>query len=293
MTNLSIPQAINFLADNNFTVNFEGGISLKMIPLTLNDVENKLQLNTLKKEISFFQRPNKEKLLRLIIFELFHTGYIDRNKSIIDVGCWLGDNAIPWSFLINDNAVVHAIDPSEENLDFGKKIAELNGQTNINWVEAVCAETVGEKLSYQGSLEQASFYKKSDSNNTLLSDNLDNIIKKSSFKSISLMHVDVEGFEIETLKGARDIIFKNKPVIIFEQHISSEDSRTLIKFLEDLNYKIFMINEVLPGCQLDCRNFIAFDRDKNLPLLPKVNHSEGTKMNIFYASLDEALIEVI
>ena len=27
-----------------------------------------------------------------------------------------------------------------------------------------------------------------------------------------------------------------------------------IKFLKDRSYRVFMINEVLPGCRLDCRN---------------------------------------
>ena len=27
-----------------------------------------------------------------------------------------------------------------------------------------------------------------------------------------------------------------------------------IKFLKDRSYRVFMINETLPGCRLDCRN---------------------------------------
>ena len=94
MVNLSITEAINFLKEKNFNAYFEGDICVKMMPLTLEDVENNGELETLKQEIDFIQRPNKEKLLRLIIYQLFEMEYIDKHKSIIDVGCCIGDNAI-------------------------------------------------------------------------------------------------------------------------------------------------------------------------------------------------------
>ena len=291
MVNLSITEAINFLKEKNFNAYFEGNICIKMMPLTLDDVENNGELETLKQEIDFIQRPNKEKLLRLITYQLFEMEYIDKQKSIIDVGCWIGDNTIPWSFLIDD-AVVHAIDPSEKNLNFARKIASLNGKKNINWVKSVCSETIGEKLSFNGTLEQASFKKDTTGDHAIVSNTLDNIINNSSYKKISLMHVDVEGFEKQTIKGAMEIISNDKPIIIFEQHICSENSMELIKLLERLDYNVFMINEILPGCQLDCRNFIAFSKNKKIPKLPRLNHSLGRQMNIFYASLDEALVKV-
>ena len=291
MVNLSITEAINFLKEKNFNAYFEGDICVKMMPLTLEDVENNGELETLKQEIDFIQRPNKEKLLRQIIYQLFEMEYIDKHKSIIDVGCWIGDNAIPWSFFI-ENAVVHAIDPSEKNLNFAKNIASLNGKNNINWVKSVCSDIVGEKLSFNGTLEQASFKKNITNDDGIVSNTLDNIINNSLFKKISLMHIDVEGFEKQTIKGALEIIYSEKPVIIFEQHICSENSMEIIKLLKGLDYNVFMINEILPGCQLDCRNFIAFNKNRKIPKLPKLNHALGRQMNIFYASLDEALIKV-
>ena len=60
MVNLSITEAINFLKEKNFNAYFEGDICIKMMPLTLEDVENNGELETLKQEIDFIQRPNKE-----------------------------------------------------------------------------------------------------------------------------------------------------------------------------------------------------------------------------------------
>ena len=66
----------------------------------------------LENESEFFSRPSKEALLRKIVFELFKEGYLERHKSVIDIGCWLADNTLVWASLLGDNAVVHAIDLS-------------------------------------------------------------------------------------------------------------------------------------------------------------------------------------
>jgi FkbM family methyltransferase len=60
---------------------------------------------------------------------------------------------------------------------------------------------------------------------------LDSIIPKD-FK-ISLIHLDLEGYEFEALKGAKEIIERDKPIIILEI-----DSRAVIynDFMLSLNY---------------------------------------------------------
>jgi FkbM family methyltransferase len=64
-------------------------------------------------------------------------------------------------------------------------------------------------------------------------------------KNVSLIKIDVEGHEIDVLKGAENIIKLNKPVIIFEQdadkiHNSSSEA---IEYLSALNYSFYTIQE--------------------------------------------------
>jgi hypothetical protein len=103
---------------------------------------------------------------------------------------------------------------------------------------------------------------------------------------------DVEGFEEKVILGARSIITKSKPVLIFEQHISNENPSKIIAFLQGHHYEVFMINEVLPKCEYDCRNFIAFSKNKPLPLFPKPLLYKGRSEGIWYASVGEWLIKV-
>jgi FkbM family methyltransferase len=60
---------------------------------------------------------------------------------------------------------------------------------------------------------------------------------------ISLIKIDVEGHELAALKGAKSLIEKNNPVILFEQHASdfSEGRSDVVDYLRGLNYRFFTI----------------------------------------------------
>jgi hypothetical protein len=111
-----------------------------------------------------------------------------------------------------------------------------------------------------------------------------------------MLHVDVEGNELNVLKGAINIIQNDKPVITFEQHISQEDVNEVFNYLKNFDYKIFMINEVLPFCDKDCRNFIAFHKSKNfIKNISKINNFEqknSKNLGINSATVGSSLIEL-
>jgi hypothetical protein len=52
------------------------------------------------------------------------------------------------------------------------------------------------------------------------------------------------------------------------------------------------VNEVLQGCSLDCRNFLAFDSSKDLPKLEAFNQENGRGIGIYSALIGRRLIEI-
>ena len=246
---------------------------------------------TLSRSISYFHRPNSEALLRRVIYGLYADGYIPADKSIIDIGSWIADNSIVWSKQLKEGSYVFAIDPSPENQSYGQKVASLNDVSNIKFIEAVCTENEGEKLDFEGDLGHTSFYKK-PLDGKIVSTTLDAIIANSGNPSIGLLHVDVEGLEFSVLKGASKIIKNDLPIISFEQHISQEDIFKVTDFLREFGYRVFMVNEVLPGCSLDCRNFLAFHSSKKVPNVIEFEQKNASGMGIYSAIIGESLIEV-
>jgi|TARA_Y100000294_G_scaffold101513_1_gene94270 FkbM family methyltransferase len=279
------------LKKNNFTVNFlyEGNAAIRLPSASIWDIflGNGSIVN---RNLDYFTRPNAEVLLRKTVFEMYQNGYLNSKSSIIDIGSWISDNSIVWSKYLSENGIVVAIDPSSENLSYGKLVAKLNNVKNIKWVEAVCAEKAGIKLDFDGSIDHTSF-RQAKSDRYLVSSTIDKIVEKENIV-IGLLHVDVEGLELSVLKGSENIILRDKPVISFEQHISKEDHKTVSQYLKSFDYRIFMMNEVLSGCELDCRNFLAFPSEKGIPKLKDFSQADGRNIGIFSATIGKALIEI-
>ena len=276
----------------NYSVNFihEGCIEVKLPKLSMFDFITGKWFLIRKKNSDYMTRPYAEVLLRKTIFELYKTGYIDKMTSIVDIGSWISDNSIVWSHYLSGSGKVIAIDPSSKNIAYGQKLAQLNRIENIKFVQAVCADRSGIRLDFDGRIDHATF-KVSTSENHILSTTIDDIIGMDG-SPIGLFHVDVEGFELSVLKGALSLIKRDLPVISFEQHISSEKVSDVINYLKEFDYRFFMINEVLPGCALDCRNFLALPSTKGTPNLPSFDQDKGRDLGVFSATIGHALIEI-
>ena len=94
---------------------------------------------------------------------------------------------------------------------------------------------------------------------------MDHLLTIGEIENIGYIHLDVEGFESNVIKGANEIISKYNPIITFEQHLTKDDYIKLCKHLFDKGYNIYLINEKLVGNNFDSRNFLA------VPKISKIN----------------------
>ncbi len=288
-------RCVRRLRKQGATVHFtsEGNMAVSLPPVSYAGLLSPHHRRLVEQCANYASRPTAETLLRKTVYALFQSGCIDSRRSIIDIGCWIGDNAVVWAKMLQGDAAVYAVDPSPANLAFGRAVASLNGVRNIKWIQAVCADQPNLTLSLASDLDHAQFKDDAGRNaQQFTTTTLDEVVPRSSHGAISLLHVDVEGFEERVLGGATNIIAASKPVIIFEQHISKEDPRRIADTLERHGYRVFMLNEVLPGCDLDCRNFIAFHRDVPPDSFRLPQHSHGRAEGIWYASLGPAMLEI-
>jgi FkbM family methyltransferase len=194
-------------------------------------------------------------VLRDIVTLLIKNNII--KKNIIDLGAWIGDNALPWSK--NINAIVYAIDPSRENCQYITDTANLNNIENIKVIRTAISNKI-EILSTNDDLFHCSFvFDKPELNgkNKIISTSLDELHRQNQITDIDFIHLDVEGMEFKVIQGAENIINRYQPIIIFEQHLEIDDYMGLANHLSDKNYRVYIIKETLKGCRPDCRNFIA------------------------------------
>ena len=90
---------------------------------------------------------------------------------------------------------------------------------------------------------------------------IDEICLKHNIEKVSMIKIDIEGFEEEALSGAGNIINKNKPVMLLEVNghclrLRDKKPRDILQKIEQMNYISFIINGPI---------LIPVDKDKKFP----------------------------
>lgn len=222
-----------------------------------NNVEVKLLENHVFSNI-FNKRNNHE-----VLFRRIHSYLINQNiikKNIIDLGSWIGDNSIPWAKQIKGN--VYAIDPSPDNISFICEMCQLNNITNVTTIQKAISDK-NETLYTNDSLHHCSFNNVNGST-IVEAYSLDYLNSIKMIDDIGYIHLDVEGLEEKVINGASSIIDKFRPIITFEQHLTVDNYKSLSDHLANKSYIVYLINEILPGCNHDCRNLLAFPEELNI-----------------------------
>jgi FkbM family methyltransferase len=202
----------------------------------------------------FVTRSNKEVYLRKIVAYLIKGSLSEKN--ILDAGAWIGDNALPWAKLIQ--GTVYAIDPSPNNCAFINAVAKFNSIQNLYVIETALGDKDG-MISTNKNIDHCEFSQLSiDHKYKVQMTSIDRLVEMGLITNLSLMHLDVEGFEYNAILGALKTIETFQPIIIYEQHMNTDKH---VKDIEDIlkryGYSIYIINEVLTGCRTDCRNILA------------------------------------
>jgi FkbM family methyltransferase len=224
--------------------------------------DNNVEIKLIEHQFSdtFRHRNIYEGIFRQINTYLINNNIIDKDKNIIDLGAWIGDNSIPWAK--NINGIVYAIDPSSDNCDFMNQMKIVNDINNLIIIKGVISDSEKIVSTDSDNLQHCSFKNNDSLKTKMQSFCLDTLYKQNIIKNITYIHLDVEGMEKLVIYGSSNLIDELNPTITFEQHLNSDNYEDLCKYLINKNYRVFLINELLLGCAEDCRNFIAFPNVK-------------------------------
>jgi FkbM family methyltransferase len=170
----------------------------------------------------------------------------DGNKIRIDVGAHTG--AYTLAALNSGHGKVLSFEPHFANYSRMLINLKANGFETKNAFMYAVGEKIEEVnfylptsidyLSTGGSIKEQSNSIKFP----VKSVSLNRFIKEEYHANVSAIKIDVEGFEIQVLKGAEKIIEKSKPIIFFEC-ISDQTGKEVQNFLESKGYKFWMIDD--------------------------------------------------
>ncbi len=163
--------------------------------------------------------------------------------TVIDIGANLGYYALLESQLVGPSGKVYAIEPVEQNYEVLKKNIELNKADNIIPFKLAIgsANETKEMLlscnSNHGTFMDASlfsgFYAKrmerigaDKAQMEMLT--LDKFIEMQGIEKVDFIRMDVEGYEVEIVKGMMETIKKLSPQILMEIHFVHFDNERVV-----------------------------------------------------------------
>ena len=163
----------------------------------------------------------------------------------IDIGSNCGMYTIPLARMLKNKGKVISIEPEKKNIKLLKKNVSLNRLKNVIVIDKGCFSKKRKMTFYLdnfGTGGHSLLKRKGAKKEIIPVDTLDNILKSLKINHVDLIKVDVMGVELETFKGAKKILKKSHPKIIFEL-LNKEDKEKVYKFLSQYNYKIKQITE--------------------------------------------------
>ena len=169
----------------------------------------------------------------------------------VDCGCNYGFYSLYTASLSEKNEIL-SIEASKNTLEELIKNLNLNNLKNINFFNNAVSSVFGENVSFHESIndwESSQTHRnfKTSSELMVYSITIDNLLKEYFLDDYNVViKLDIEGNEINAIKGALEVIKKSHPLIIieFSKYIfeNLDNIDYLKNFLIKYDYSIFDIN---------------------------------------------------
>lgn len=159
-----------------------------------------------------------------------------KNPVIIDAGAYIGNHSI--FFAKCCDAKVIAFEPYIESYNNLKKNIEINNLQNIvtahNYALGSSRKTGGMVVANKSNTGMTKVEPNAPGDIEIRT--LDEVVL-NNVKRIDVLKIDVEGMEVELLKGAVQAISRYKPLIYVEA-FENERLREIIKLLAPMGYRV-------------------------------------------------------
>jgi FkbM family methyltransferase len=150
---------------------------------------------------------------------------VKKGDVIIDVGAHIGTYTIPLALQVGANGKVIALEPNDKNADILEKNIKINKLSNIILVKKAAAKQTGMinlRLTSDPMLSMINSDADVDTTSVKTVD-LDSLIDELSIVKVDWLKIDAEGFELEVLGGAKNILQKFTPKIIIETRQENQE----------------------------------------------------------------------
>jgi FkbM family methyltransferase len=208
-----------------------------------------LKVSVPKYNYKFYCRVNNEDYT-------FMTGHEDEIEEhftpkggdiVVDVGAHAGHYTLISSKRVGQNGKVVAIEADPSNFEILNRNIKLNGLTNIIPLN-YAAYSKQTKVKLYLPVEESGF----SIYNTIMvnrakpeekfievnANTLDNLLQQNGIRDANWIKIDVEGAELDVLKGATDALSKSKGIALLIEVHGLDNYTPVVEFLNRYNFKI-------------------------------------------------------
>jgi FkbM family methyltransferase len=183
--------------------------------------------------------------------------FISAGATVIDVGANIGTHTLPFSRWVKTGRVV-AIEAQPAVCEILRLNCRRNGCTNVDVANAICGENRGHvefrpDYASEENFGGISFANAASDTRFAIFRWLDRIRGSSATsvpvitlddlcrnQRVSFIKLDIEGMELDALRGGRELIRRCQPVISFEQNSTARLSETC-DYLTGMDYQMFWL----------------------------------------------------
>lgn len=175
--------------------------------------------------------------------------YLGRSIHVFDIGANIGQTAFNMAQkqkMKGLNAVIHAFEPYPRTFEKLKTTSSLNQNIAVKAYNLGLGEEKGKLYMMQHSPSNSGGFRMTEDKQNSVEvaiTTFDAFISEQEISAVDFIKIDVEGFEVQVLKGALQSIKKFRPLIIFEYSLENilaqgGDIKGILKELQNMNYKI-------------------------------------------------------
>lgn len=160
---------------------------------------------------------------------------VEKEKAFVDIGCYDGKDSLEYMRWIGNNkAEIYAFEPDMENYKVCRE--KLSDYPNIKLFNVGLSDKEQE-ISIMGKGEMS--YLGEGGNEKIRTQILDHVLQNCA---IGYIKMDVEGYEINVLKGAERIIRSQQPVLAVSMYHKKSDIWRIPQLLLEFNseYRFYM-----------------------------------------------------
>lgn len=200
-------------------------------------------------------------------YKYLNKNFVKENDIIIDGGACYGDTSLYYLDKINGKGKVYAFEFIDKNLEIFNENLNLNPhyKDNIEIIKRPLWSNSHSKLftAYNASMSCVTTNSSIEYTQELTSISIDDFVKDYNIDKIDLIKLDIEGCELEALKGAKESIQKFKPKLQICLYHKKEDLWELPIYIKQLvpEYKLMINHNTL--CTDETIMFAEIEMENN------------------------------